>query len=358
MTPSSVLRLVFRVILVAVLVASGTYLLVYLYRWEWNRALISGLFFLIAEVAFLGAVVVRRLVALERRIGDRPSGPSSEADTPAPPTRREGDDETPMFPWLEPGSLGVFVPVLLGVGAILSALAYAVERIAAATANGNRSDPRLATIALPPGSLRDAPPDATNPTADRSNARRAVVTGALAVAAITGLVVALANGATYREGRDPVSGTTTVLLRIETRSGPANASAVADTLWMTCRGNVDDDVSLVGVEAVAPNVASLMVTPRIAANDERRFLGCLEDLRFDGVRVEVTSWAEVHLSSPGPDSGSAMPTTTEASIVGVAGSQTGEHPVSPLSHGLWGESPDSFPVGARGGLEVTHAAWC
>jgi len=269
--------------------------------------------------------------ALERRIGDRPSGPSSEADTPAPPPRREGDDETPMFPWLEPGSLGVFVPVLLGVGAILSAFAYAVERIAAAMANGDRSDPRLATIALPPGSLRDAPPEATNPTADRSNARRAVVTGALAVAAITGSVVALANGAMYREGPDPVSGTTTVLLRVETRSGPANASAVANTLWMTCRGDVDDDVSLVGVEAVAPNVASLMVAPRIAAHDERRFLGCLEDLRFDRVRIEITSWAEVHPPSPGPDSGSVMPVTTETSIVGVAASNEPDRRASGVS---------------------------
>jgi len=335
MTPSSVLRLVFRAILVAVLVASGTYLLVYLYRWEWNRALITGLLFLIAEVAFLGAVVVRRLVALERRIGDRPPGPSSEADTPAPPTRREGDDETPMFPWLEPGSLGVFVPVLLGVGAILSALAYAVERIAAATANGDRSDPRLATIALPPGSLRDALPEATNPAGDRSNARRAVVTGALAVAAITGSVVALANGAMYREGPDPVSGTTTVLLRVETRSGPANASAVANTLWMTCRGDVDDDVSLVGVEAVAPNVASLMVAPRIAAHDERRFRGCLEDLRFDGVRIEVTSWVDVHPPGPGPNSGSVVPITSEASIVGVAGSNEPNRRASGVSSVTW-----------------------
>jgi len=335
MTPSSVLRLVFRAILVAVLVASGTYLLVYLYRWEWNRALITGLLFLIAEVAFLGAVVVRRLVALERRIGDRPPGPSSEADTPAPPTRREGDDETPMFPWLEPGSLGVFVPVLLGVGAILSALAYAVERIAAATATGDRSDPQLATIALPPGSLRDAPPEATNPTGDRSNARHAVVAGALAIAVITGSVVALANGAMYREGPDPVTGTTTVLLRVETRSGPANASAVANTLWMTCRGDVDDDVSLVGVEAVAPNVASLMVAPRIAAHDERRFRGCLEDLRFDGVRIEVTSWVDVHPPGPGPNSGSVVPITSEASIVGVAGSNEPNRRASGVSSVTW-----------------------
>jgi hypothetical protein len=210
--------------------------------------------------------------------------------------------------------------VLLGVGAILSALAYAVERIAAATATGDRSDPGLGRIALPPGSLRDAPPEATNPTGDRSNARHAVVAGALAIAVITGSVVALANGAMYREGPDPVSGNTTVLLRVETRSGPANASAVANTLWMTCRGDVDDEVSLVGVEAVAPNVASLMVAPRIAAHDERRFRGCLEDLRFDGVRLEVTSWVDVHPPGPGPYSGSVVPITSEASIVGVAGS--------------------------------------
>jgi hypothetical protein len=148
---------------------------------------------------------------------------------------------------------------------------------------------------------------------------------------ITGSVVALANGAMYREGPDPVTGTTTVLLRVETRSGPANASAVANTLWMTCRGDVDDDVSLVGVEVVAPNVASLTVAPRIAAHDERRFLGCLEDLRFDGVRIEVTSWAEVHRPSPGPDSGSVMPVTTETSIVGVAGSNEPDRRASGIS---------------------------
>ena len=33
---------------------SGTYLVVYLYRWEWNRAVISGVFFLAAEIAYVG----------------------------------------------------------------------------------------------------------------------------------------------------------------------------------------------------------------------------------------------------------------------------------------------------------------
>ena len=37
---------------------------------------------------------------------------------------------------------------------------------------------------------------------------------------------------------------------------------------------------------LALGIARLTVAPRVAEADQRRFLGCLEDLRFDGVRIE------------------------------------------------------------------------
>jgi hypothetical protein len=280
-TPSRVARVVFSLIIGSVLAGAGSYLLVYLYRWEWNRALISGLFFLIAEVALVGVLLARRLSSIERRLDERGTTPI----TGAPPAH---PSDAPTFPWLQPGPLGVFVPVLLGVGAILSVLAYAVERLGAATARGDRIDGRLAAIALPGTDLqgrRTATP--APPAPARTSRRSGVVTAVAATAAITGTMLLLSSIATYRDPPDPVSGTTTIVLQVDARSGSPDAEAVANTLWMACRGNVDDDVGLVSVEPLVAGVARVTVAPRVAVPDERRFLGCLEDLRFDGVRIEV-----------------------------------------------------------------------
>jgi MFS family permease len=280
-TPSRVARVVFSLIIGSVLAGAGSYLLVYLYRWEWNRALISGLFFLIAEVALVGVLLARRLSSIERRLDERGTTPI----TGAPPAH---PSDAPTFPWLQPGSLGVFVPVLLGVGAILSVLAYAVERLGAATARGDRIDGRLAAIALPGTDLqgrRTATP--APPAPARTSRRSGAVTAVVATVAITGTVLLLSSIATYRDPPDPVSGTTTIVLQVDARSGSPDAEAVANTLWMACRGNVDDGVGLVSVEPLVAGVARVTVAPRVAVPDERRFLGCLEDLRFDGVRIEV-----------------------------------------------------------------------
>jgi len=80
--------------LLIVLVGAGWYVFVYLYRWEWNRALVSGIIFLAAEVALLGALVLDRLEKLRRRLAQLDHGPNGErvlrrlrehAPTPARP---------------------------------------------------------------------------------------------------------------------------------------------------------------------------------------------------------------------------------------------------------------------------------
>jgi hypothetical protein len=118
--------------LLVVLVAAGWYVFVYLYRWEWNRALVSGIIFLAAEVALLGALVLERLEKLGRRLAHVDHGPNGErvlrrlrehAPTPARP-----------FAWMEPQQTNVFVPVLLGAGVVLSALAWIVDKVARVTA--------------------------------------------------------------------------------------------------------------------------------------------------------------------------------------------------------------------------------
>ncbi|WP_007517408.1 hypothetical protein [Pseudofrankia saprophytica] len=148
------------------LLGSGLYFFVYLYRWEWNRALVSGLIFLAVEVALVGLVVSSRLTRLTRAV-------ETSADHPARRSRiaahlREAPDEpSAVFAWLRQSGSGssapVFIPILMGTGLALSGAAWLVERIGRATAR-NSSDPHLATrmsrLGPPPGGLLD---DSTDP---------------------------------------------------------------------------------------------------------------------------------------------------------------------------------------------------
>jgi hypothetical protein len=112
------------------LAASGGYVFVYLYRWEWNRALMSSALFLAAEIALVAMILARRMSAIERRLDGRARDGRDrilERLRESTPPPRTG------FAWLaRPDQLNVFVPVLLGAGVVLSALAWVVERLARA----------------------------------------------------------------------------------------------------------------------------------------------------------------------------------------------------------------------------------
>lgn len=131
----------------AALLASGLYVLVYIYRWEWHRALIVGVLFLGAEIGLATALLLRRLRRLEdqARASLRQAGPDPQVlarlrDARGVPA--SGDH----FAWLAPtdGRLDVFIPVLLGAGVVVSALAWLVER-AAGAAGGADAEHDLAT---------------------------------------------------------------------------------------------------------------------------------------------------------------------------------------------------------------------
>src|SRR5690606_4807780 len=118
------------------LAASGTYTFVYLYRWAWNRAIMSAAIFVAAEVAVVGWLLAQRLEhvsdGLDALAGDprRAPGPGvrlARIRESAPPRRRS-------FAWLaDPGRMNVFVPVLMGAGVLLSGVAWIVERVARST---------------------------------------------------------------------------------------------------------------------------------------------------------------------------------------------------------------------------------
>lgn len=137
----------------ATLAGSGTYLFVYLYRWEWNRAIIAGVFFLAAQMALSTSAVLGRLRSVEAAQRSQGASPQvvSHLRESAPPPRD-------AFAWLrpQPDRLGVFVPILMGAGFVLSGLAWLVERLARATATPrleNRLAVGLGALALPPGHL-------------------------------------------------------------------------------------------------------------------------------------------------------------------------------------------------------------
>ncbi|MGH9113598.1 MAG: hypothetical protein ACRDZN_15080 [Acidimicrobiales bacterium] len=111
------------------LAASGSYTFIYLYRWEWNRALISAAIFIAAEVAVMGSLLAERLKVIGKRL-DAQSTQRQRLDRireTAPPAKVS-------FDWLaRPQQMNVFVPVLMGAGVLMSGLAWVVERLAKST---------------------------------------------------------------------------------------------------------------------------------------------------------------------------------------------------------------------------------
>jgi hypothetical protein len=114
--------------------ASGYYFFVYLTRWEWNRALTSGVILLAAEIGLVGALVLDRIGRLRANLV--PVSP--RRGEPRPEVLARIRESAPAhrnhFAWLRPDRSNVFVPVLLGAGVLFSGIAWIVERIARATA--------------------------------------------------------------------------------------------------------------------------------------------------------------------------------------------------------------------------------
>lgn len=150
----NVLRRIATLVLVATLLFAGTYTFVYFARWEWNRALVSGMAFVAAQLALSTMAILRKLSRTDTTEHDS-FGPS---DGPGPrgprPRPRRGDRE---FRWLDVDlqrdRYGVFIPILMGSGVVVSALTWVLQRISQRT-----SDPTTAQE-LPSGLERIRFPD-------------------------------------------------------------------------------------------------------------------------------------------------------------------------------------------------------
>ena len=145
---------------IVTLLASGVYFFLYLYRWEWNRAQVAAAIFVAAEVGIVGWLLSDRIRRVERRL-DRMAATAQERRLHI--LRENAPAARASFSWLtRTDRSSVFIPVLLGAGAVLSGLAWIVERLSRATA-GRAAESglarRLGAIEPPAGGLLDGGDD-------------------------------------------------------------------------------------------------------------------------------------------------------------------------------------------------------
>jgi hypothetical protein len=292
-------RVLGGVLVVVVLVASGAYFLVYLYRWQLHHALVSGVFFVAAEVIVVASVVLRRLSRIEDRLDELKSRPGAEPAAlgpiaaSAPPPRDR-------FEWLDPSRTSVFLPILLGAGVLLSGVATVVERVAGATARPvleRRLALRLQPLVLPAGGLHGGAAPAALPAPRRGAFFGRTLAAVVAALLLWAGIDVLADATQTRPDRELSGSTTDLVLSVHRRGPGADAVRATEDLFGACRAGFRRDLSGEARDR-GPGRVVLSVTPGLGDDTLRRFRGCLEDGTIDRVRVDVVSSTTRPVSAP------------------------------------------------------------
>ncbi|MFI6585329.1 hypothetical protein [Embleya sp. NPDC050493] len=285
--------------------ASATYAVVYLYRWEWNRAVFCLLLFLIVEILIATTVLLGRISRLEQRLSD--------ADNRTEEARRrleqvDGDSGKARFRWLDAADARarddthhVFVPVLLAAGIVLSGVAWVIQRIARLTSNPVSTGMlarRLAALNAPdedaPGvetQLEDRPAVAP---ARRVRAVTMAAAALLAVFLIALVVDRLADATESRSERLPESVASTVVFRVISREDRDIAREVAaHELWEGCRSSTGARPDYAALARLDADVWVGVVRPALGAHDMMRLRGCLLDAGVFHARAEIVGEGQV-----------------------------------------------------------------
>jgi hypothetical protein len=271
-----------------VLAASGSYVIVYLVRWEWHRALIAGLFFVATEIALVGMALLRRLRALERHLAPPPTAHNEVVlgllrDSAPPPE--------PRFAWLstDPGRLGVFLPVLLGAGALASAIAWAVEWTARATARPTlerRLAVRLGALSLPGQGLLD--PEDPGPVIGRRLRPGRLPAWAAGVAAVAVILAVgvddLADATQTRPDPSRPGWATTVEVQLH---GAGDPEMAGNNLWAACRHLLGHRVHEARIDHLGAGRFRAALGSHLGPHAADRLHGCLEDAAVDHVQGRV-----------------------------------------------------------------------
>ncbi|MDX2599346.1 hypothetical protein PV379_48190 [Streptomyces caniscabiei] len=277
----------------AAAVGAGVYFVVYLYRWQWQRAILSGVLLLIVGVLLLGLVLLGRLARIEERIRESERRQQDAlARLRQTHTRERGD----RFRWLEdPASRTyVFVPVLLITGVVLSGIAWLVQRIASVTARPaaeRHLAGRLAVLTSPDPAPDADLEDTAAPGFGRRRGRVArLVTVGVGVGLLVSLVVGLADLTQTRKEERNGAEATSVLVKVDMRGVPTSAerqSMAASQAWERCRNSTSVPLRRTTLGELGDGLFAGVVRPSLTDHDRLRLRGCLEDADVDRAHLTV-----------------------------------------------------------------------
>jgi hypothetical protein len=281
---------------VASAAATAAYTIVYLYRWEFHRALLAAVFLVVAEVALATIAVLRRLSALDHRLDAMAAaGPGPEWVDVLGRLRETAPPPRPVFAWLSPQGTNVFLPILLGAGVLASAAAWVVETLARATARPvleRRLATRLGAFALPAGGLlQPAPALVVTPTR-RGPLVRWLGRAGLIIVVVYGLGVGLDQlaDATQTRAQPARHGVRTVVeLELHGHLAATIPERVVTSLWLACAGTLRRDLSDPVVTDLGGSRFRLEVPADLDVSTARRIHGCLEDAALDEVQAGVVT---------------------------------------------------------------------
>jgi len=291
-------------LVVGLLAGLGGYVLIYLFRWEWHRAMMVALFFIAVEIGLGVGLLLRRLIRVEQRLEELEQPPDHSLD---PSVLARLRDAAPAgrgpFPWLDPRDqkLGVFLPFLLGFGALASVLAWVVEQFARRTtvpALERRLARSLMPLALPTGGLLGGAPTGIAAPRRRSSLRRAVPGLAAAVVVVVAAATVDWLGDELQTRPDaPRSDVATVIdlqLRgVRVTAWPEQAAA---TLWGTCSHVLHGRVGAASIHPLGGGRFEILVPTHIGRSAEARVRGCLQDAVVDRLQAHVISVEAVQAS--------------------------------------------------------------
>ncbi|MEU6350488.1 hypothetical protein ABZ896_14310 [Streptomyces sp. NPDC047072] len=294
---------------------AGTYLVVYLYRWQWQRALLCGVLLLVVEVMLLGLVLLGRLTRIEERLRDsdrrqrelaaRQEDALARLRTAPEPGATAGRSSTTAgrssttagrFRWLEEPAerTYVFVPVLMVTGVLLSGIAWVVQRVASATARPaeRRLAGRLAVLTAPspasPDDLEDLPPLVSRRS--RTRTARVAAVAVVGTALLGGLVAGLADLTQTRDGGANDSAATSVVVQVDMRGTDLSAgrrALAAEQVWERCRDSTSVPLNHATLGDLGDGLYAGVVRPALTPHDRMRLRGCLEDATLERAHLTV-----------------------------------------------------------------------